>query len=92
MPLTDPPVQVQNVTATVRVPKDCAVKEDVTGFPVDLLFPAFGNEVLVLPEREEDVSVQADQTRCLEALELLLALDVGFAVLQHRGEFNFGEV
>lgn len=92
VPLTVTPAQVQNVTVTVRVPKDRAVKEDVAGVPVDLLFPAFGDEVLVLPEREEDVGVQADVIRCLETLELLLALHVRFAVLQHRDVLDLGEV
>lgn len=92
VPLTAIPVQVQNATVTARVPKDRAVKEDVTSVPVDLLLPRLGDEVLVLPEREEDVGVQADVIRCLETLELLLALDVGLAVLQHCHLLNLGEV
>jgi len=91
-PRTVAPVQVQNVTVTARVPKDRAVKEDVTSVPVDLLLPRLGNEVLVLPQREEDVGVQADVVRCLETLELLLALDVGLSVQEHRHLLNLGEV
>ncbi len=91
-PLTVIPAQAQNATATARVPKDRAVKVDVTGVPVHLLFPAFGDEVLVLPEREEDVGVQADVIRCLETLELLLALHVRFAVQEHRSQLHLREV
>lgn len=91
-PRTVTPVQVQDATVTARVPKDRAVKEDVTGVSVDLLLPRLGNEMLVLPEREEDVGVQADVIRCLETLQLLLALHVRFAVLQHRHLLNLGEV
>lgn len=86
------PAQVQNVTVTVRDPKDRSVKEDVTGVPVDILLPRLGNEVLVLPEREEDVGVQSDVSRLLQTLELLLAVDVGLTILEHRDVLDLGEV
>jgi hypothetical protein len=91
-PLTATPVQVQDATATARAPKDRAVKEDVTGIPVDLLLPRLGDEVLVGPERVEHVGVQSDVIRRLQTLELLLALHVRLAVLEHRDVLNLGKV
>ena len=92
VPHTAAPVQEQDITVTVRAQKDRAVKEDAADVTVHLLLPRLGDAVLVLPEREEDVGVQADVIRCLETLQLLLALDVGLAVLQHRDELDLNEV
>jgi len=92
VPPIDIPVQTQNATATVQVPKDRAVKEDVTSVPVDLLLPAFGDEVLVLPESLEDLGVEADVTRFLQPFQLLLALHVGLAVLQHHDVLDLGKI
>ncbi|OJI08564.1 hypothetical protein BK005_00570 [bacterium CG10_37_50] len=92
VPRTAAPVQVQDVTATVRAPKDRAIKEDEASVSVDLLFPAFGNEMFVLPEGEEDIGVQADVIRALQTLELLLALQARFAVIQHCDKLHLSEV
>ncbi|TSC54905.1 MAG: hypothetical protein LiPW30_371 [Parcubacteria group bacterium LiPW_30] len=92
VPRTVTPIQVQNVTATVRVPKDRAVKVDEPSVPVHLLLPRLGDEMLVLPQRVEDVGVQSDVARLLQTPELLLALHVRLAALEHRHLLNLGEV
>ncbi len=92
VPLTATPVQAQNATVTVQVPKDGAVKVNEADVFVYFFLPALGNKVLVSPERQEDVGVQSDVIRRLQTPELLLAVDVGLAVLEHRNVLYLGEV
>ena len=86
VPLASTPGQAQNAPVTKRAPngpvanrvsrrpKNCSVKINR-----DLALPGFGDERLVLPERLEDLGVEADVARFLQALQLLFALDEGLA-------------
>ncbi len=86
------PEQAQGVTIPVGVTENRAVEVNVLGVTLHLLLPRFGNEVLVLPEREEHVCVQPDLARRLQALELLLALDRPFPFPEHRHQMNLVQV
>ncbi len=91
-PRTAKPVQVQDVTVIVPVPKDRPVKVDEAVVPVDGSLPTLGNEMLALQHREEHVGVQTDATVFLETPQLLLTVDAGLAVLDHRDVLYLGEV
>ncbi|KKR41615.1 hypothetical protein A2356_00250 [Candidatus Nomurabacteria bacterium RIFOXYB1_FULL_39_16] len=91
-PLAVVPVEIQDVPVAVRVLQNRTVEVDEPDVPVDLLLPALGDEMLVLPESLEDLRVQADVTFLLQALELFLALDGCLPILKHRLEANLREV
>ncbi len=87
VPLAIVPAQVQDVTVTARVPKDGSVEEHVGGVAVGGLLPARRDEVLVLPEGLEDLRIEADVPSVLETLQLFLANDRAFTVLQRQVHF-----
>ncbi len=92
VPLAILPVQVQDATVTVRVPKDGSIEEHVGGVTVGGLFPARRDEVLVFPEGLEHLRIEANVPSVLETLQLLFTDDRAFTVLQHRFEIDLGEV
>lgn len=86
------PAQAQDATETVRVPKDGSVEKHVGGVAVGGLLPARRDEVLVLPEGLEDLRIEANVPSILETLQLFLAHNRAFMVLQHRFEIDLRQV
>ncbi len=92
VPLATVPVQAQDATVTAQVPKDSSIEEHVNGVAANRLFPARRDEVLVFPEGLEHFRIETNVPSVLETLQLFLAHDRAFTVLQHRFEIDLGEV
>lgn len=64
------------------------MEKDKGDTAVGLLLPVFGNEMLVLPQCEENLGVQADVVGFLEALEFFLVRDVTLTFLETSDQLD----